>query len=94
MNKLKELYRKHELAFAIFWIVLYTVCMGNLRRLGDDSPILMIGLIVISSLMMGVLWSTFPYSAIIAAYSGMRSGASAHKRANDFLPSMIWHRYP
>lgn len=51
MNKLKELYQKHELACAIFWIVLYTVGVGNLRRLGDDSPILMIGLIGISLLM-------------------------------------------
>ena len=51
MKKLKDLYQKHELLFAIFWIVLYTVGMGNLRTLGDDSPVLMTGLIVISALM-------------------------------------------
>lgn len=51
MNKLKKLYRKHELACAIFWIVLYTVCIGNLRSLGDDSPVLMIGLIAVCALM-------------------------------------------
>ena len=48
---MKKLYEKNEILFAIFWIVLYTVSMGNLRNLGDDSPFMMIGLIVISVLM-------------------------------------------
>ncbi len=48
---MRKLYEKSEITFAILWIVIYTVCMGNLRRLGDDSPILMIGLIVICALM-------------------------------------------
>ena len=48
---MKKLYEKSEILFAIFWIVVYTVSMGNLRRLGDDSPYMMIGLIVISVLM-------------------------------------------
>ena len=49
--KLKKLHEKSEIGFAILWIVIYTVCIGNLRRLGDDSPILMIALIVISGLL-------------------------------------------
>ena len=48
---MKKLYEKSELTFAILWIVIYTVCIGNLRRLGDDSPVLMISLIVICALM-------------------------------------------
>lgn len=48
---MKKLFEKSELGFAILWIVIYTVCMGNLRRLGDDSPILMIALIVLCLLM-------------------------------------------
>lgn len=48
---MKKLYDKSEISFAIFWIVLYTVSMGILRNLGDDSPYMMIGLIVISALM-------------------------------------------
>ena len=48
---MKKLYEKSEITFAILWIVIYTVCMGNLRRLGDDSPILMTGLIVLCALM-------------------------------------------
>ena len=48
---MKKLYEKNEILFAIFWIVLYTVSMGNLRNLGDDSPYMMTGLIVISALM-------------------------------------------
>ena len=51
---MKKLYEKSEITFAILWIVIYTVCMGNLRSLGDDSPILMAALIVISILMF--LW--------------------------------------
>lgn len=53
---MKEFYRKNELLFAIFWIVLYTVSMGLLRNLGDDSPYMMIGLIVISVLMFLFVW--------------------------------------
>ena len=48
---MKKLYEKSEITIAIFWIVLYLVSMGNLRNLGDDSPYMMIGLIVISALM-------------------------------------------
>ena len=48
---MKKLYEKSEITFAILWIVIYTVCVGNLRSLGDDSPILMSALIAISALM-------------------------------------------
>ena len=48
---MKKLYEKSEITFAIMWIVIYLVCIGNLRRLGDDSPLLMIGLIIVSALM-------------------------------------------
>ena len=48
---MKKLYEKSEITFAILWIVLYTVGMGNLRSLGDDSPYMMAGLIVISAAM-------------------------------------------
>ena len=48
---MKKLYEKSQITFAILWIVIYTVCIGNLRRLGDDSPILMAGLIVICALL-------------------------------------------
>ena len=53
---MKKLYEKSEILFAIFWIVVYTVVMGNLRNLGDDSPYMMIGLIVISGLMLLFVW--------------------------------------
>jgi len=46
-----KIYKKSEITFAIFWIALYTVSMSCLRNLGDDSPYMMIGLIVISALM-------------------------------------------
>ena len=50
---MKKLYEKSEIGFAIFWIVVYTVCMGTLRgNFGDTSPHMMVGLIVISALML------------------------------------------
>ena len=48
---MKKLHAKSELTFALLWIGIYTILMGNLRRLGDDSPILMAALIAVSALM-------------------------------------------
>ncbi len=48
---MKKLYEKSEILFAIFWIVLYTVVMGFLRNLGDDSPYMTVGLAAVSLLM-------------------------------------------
>ena len=48
---MKKLYEKSEITFAILWIVIYTVGMGTLRNLGDESPWMMLGLIVISAVM-------------------------------------------
>ncbi|MBR2805660.1 MAG: CPBP family intramembrane metalloprotease [Oscillospiraceae bacterium] len=48
---MKKFYDKNEILFAIFWIVVYTVSMGNLRNLGDDSPYMMLGLVIVSLLM-------------------------------------------
>ena len=49
---MKKRYEKNEIAFAVFWIVLYTLSMGKLHRLGDDSPYRMIGLIGFSAAML------------------------------------------
>ena len=84
MNKLKELYQKHELACAIFWIVLYTVCMGNLRRLGDDSPILMTGLIAISLLMF-----LFVRLTGTTEYYGLKGWAKNSRAMLWFIPLWI-----
>ena len=48
---MKKIYDKSEITFAIIWIVIYTVVMGNLRNLGDDNPYMLAGLVVISLLM-------------------------------------------
>ena len=53
---MKKLYDRSEILFAVLWIVVYTVSMGNLRNLGDDSPYMMLGLIVISALMLLFVW--------------------------------------
>ena len=49
---MRKFYEKNEILTAILWIVLYVVTAGNLRSLGDDSPYMMIGLLVISSLLL------------------------------------------
>ena len=46
---MKKLYEKSEIGFAILCIVVYTVSMGTLRNTGDDSPWMMLGLIVFSA---------------------------------------------
>jgi len=73
-----KLYEKNELLFAIFWIVLYTVSMGALRNLGDDSPYMMLGLIVISALMLLFVWK----NGLLEKY-----GLSAWAKNNR---SMLW----
>jgi len=52
----KKLYEKNEILFAVFWIVLYTLSMGTLNKIGDDSPYRMIGLIGFSAAMLLFVW--------------------------------------
>ena len=49
---MKKFFEKSEIWFALFWIALYVGSMTFLRNLGDDSPFMMAGLIVISALML------------------------------------------
>lgn len=81
---MKNLYNKSEILFAIFWIVLYTVCMGNLRNLGDDSPYMMIGLIVISALMLLFVWK----NGLLEKY-GLSGWAKNSRAMLWFLPLWI-----
>lgn len=49
---MKKLYEKSEIWFAVIWIVIYVVVMGNLRtKFGDDSIFSLIGLSAISLLL-------------------------------------------
>ena len=84
MKKLSELYKKSEITFAIFWIVLYTVSMGTLRNLGDDSPYMMIGLIVISVLMLLFVWK----NGLLEKY-GLSGWAKNNRAMLWFLPLWI-----
>ena len=81
---MKKLYEKSEMTFAILWIVIYTVCMGNLRSLGDDSPILMAALIVISILMF--LWVRITGTM---AYYGLTGWAKNSQAMLWFIPLWI-----
>lgn len=79
-----KLYKKNEITFAILWIVLYTVSMGNLRNLGDDSPYMMIGLIVISALMLLFVWK----NGLMEKY-GLSGWAKDNRAMLWFLPLWI-----
>ncbi len=46
---MKKLYEKSEIWFAVLWIIIYVLVMGNLRNnFGDASPYPLIGLLVIA----------------------------------------------
>lgn len=81
---MKKLYEKSEITFAIFWIVLYSVSMGGLRNLGDDSPYMMIGLIVISVLMFLFVWK----NGLLEKY-GLSGWAGNSRAMLYFLPLWI-----
>lgn len=81
---MKKLYEKSEITFAICWIVLYTVSMGILRNLGDDSPYMMIGLIVISLLMFLFVWK----NGLMEKY-GLSGWAKNNRAMLWFLPLWI-----
>ncbi len=81
---MKKLYEKSEITFAILWIVLYTVSMGNLRNLGDDSPYMTAGLIVISALMFLFVWK----NRLLGKY-GLSGWAKNNRAMLWFFPLWI-----
>ena len=81
---MKKFYEKNEILFAVFWIVLYTVSMGNLRNLGDDSPYMTIGLVLISLLMFLFVWKY----GLMEKY-GLSGWAKNNKAMLWFIPLWI-----
>ena len=81
---MKKLYEKSEITFAILWIVLYTVSMGNLRNLEDDSPYMMAGLILISVWMLLFVWK----NGLLEKY-GLSGWAGNSRAMLWFLPLWI-----
>lgn len=81
---MKKMYEKSEIMFAVFWIVIYTVSMSFLRNLGDDSPYMMIGLIVISALML-----LFVLKNGLAEKYGLSGWAKNNRAMLWFLPLWI-----
>jgi len=80
---MKKLYEKSEITFAIVWIVIYLVVMGPLRNLGDDSPWMMLGLIVISLVMFIFVWR----NGLMKEY-GLAGWAKNNKAMLWFIP--LW----
>ncbi|MGN0666563.1 MAG: CPBP family intramembrane glutamic endopeptidase [Huintestinicola sp.] len=49
---MKKIYEKNELWFAIMWIIIYVVAMGNMRgRFGDESPVSMLTALIIAAVL-------------------------------------------
>lgn len=49
---MKKFYEKSEIWFAIMWIIIYVVVMGNLRsNFGDESPYSMLGVLIIAAIL-------------------------------------------
>lgn len=49
---MKKFYEKSEIWFAVVWIIIYVVVMGNLRNnFGDESPYTLLGLVAIAAVL-------------------------------------------
>lgn len=49
---MKKFYEKSEIWFAVMWIIIYAVAMGNLRnKFGDDSLYSMLGALIIAAIL-------------------------------------------
>ena len=81
---MKKLFEKSEITVAIIWIVIYTVGIGNLRTLGDDSPVLMLGLLVLSLLII-----LFVRMTDAVAYYGLKGWISDNKAMLWLIPLYI-----
>ena len=49
---MKKYYEKSEIWFAVTWIIIYVVVMGNLRNnFGDESPYSLLGVLIIAAIL-------------------------------------------
>ena len=81
---MKKFFEKSEIWFALFWIALYVGSMTFLRNLGDDSPFMMAGLIVISALMF-----LFVVKNGLTEYYGLAGWAENSRAMLWFIPLWI-----
>ncbi len=80
---MKKLYEKSEITFAIASIAIYTVSMGILRNLGDDSPWMMLGLIGICA----AIWLFVSRNGLMEKY-GIAGWARNSRAMLWFIP--LW----
>ena len=79
-----KLYRKNELLFAILCIVIYVIVCGNLRNIGDESPYMTIGMIVIS-----ILLFVFVKKNDLLGYYGLDRWPENSRKMLYFIPMWI-----
>ncbi len=82
---MKKLYEKSEITFAIVWIVIYCIVVGNLRgTFGDDSPWPLLGLAVLTAVI-----ALFIAKNGLAKKYGLSAWPSGQKRYLYFIPMWI-----
>ena len=49
---MKKFYEKSAIWFAVTWIIIYVMVMGNLRNnFGDESPYSLLGVLIIAAIL-------------------------------------------
>ena len=82
---MKKLYEKSEITFAIVWIVIYCIVIGNLRgTFGDASPWPLLGLAVLTAVI-----ALFIAKNGLAKKYGLSAWPSDQKRYLWFIPMWI-----
>ena len=80
-----RLYKQKEVLFAVLCIAAYVVILGNLRTLGDDSPYMMLGLIVFA----GLLFIFIKKNGLTAEY-GLDRWTENSRQMLYFIPMWIF----
>lgn len=81
---MKKFYEKSEIWFAVMWIIIYVVVMGNLRNhFGDGSIFSLIGLLVIST---AITWFIVK-NKLTEKYGFVK--VKAYKKFLYFIPFLI-----
>ena len=81
---MKKFYEKSEIWFAVMWIIIYVVVMGNLRNnFGDDSVLSFVGLLAIATVITCFIFK----NKLVEKYGFVK--VKDHKRCLFFIPFII-----
>ena len=85
MPKLRELYEKNGVLFAVLWIILYCAIMTPvIGKHGEDSPVMMLALLIVAGLIFG-----FVKANRLEAETGLDGWPKDTRRYLYFIPMWI-----